>query len=209
MIQAVIRRYLVAGLITLLPLAVTLWVFQMIFNTLVGIFQGPFKWVALSLGLPVLPYWAVALLSVLGILVILFLVGMLVGNLLGKQLLQWMDDLMLNLPFVKGVYRATKQLIGAIQQGKGGSFREVVLVEWPMPGSYTLGLVARSDCRWAMAEGATMLAVYIPTAPNPTSGYVIMVDRSKVRSVDLSPEQVLTWAVSAGVVAPVSEETRC
>ncbi|MBP1627573.1 MAG: hypothetical protein H6Q00_2048 [Holophagaceae bacterium] len=202
-----IRRYLVAGLITLLPLAVTLWVLQMIFNALVGIFQGPFSWVALRMGLPVLPYWTVAALSILGILVILFLVGVLVGNLLGRQLLQWMDDLMLRVPVVKGVYGATKQLMSAIQQGKGGSFREVVVVEWPMAGSYTLGMVARTDCRWALPEGETMVAVYIPTAPNPTSGYVIMVDRSRVRKVDLSPDQVLTWAVSAGVVVPNSGGT--
>lgn len=209
MIGATIRRYLVAGLISLLPLAVTLWVLRMIFSTLVDIFQGPVRWVELSLGLPLLPYWAVAILSLIGILVVLFVAGLLVGNLLGAHLLQWLDDVMMHLPFVKGIYKGTKQLLTAIQSGKGGSFREVVVVEWPMPGSYTLGLVARSDCRWAMEEGATMVAVYIPTAPNPTSGYVIMVDRSKLRTVDVSPEQVLAWAVSAGVVAPVSEVTKC
>lgn len=206
-----IRRYLVAGVITLLPLAVTLWVLQAVFNALVGIFHGPFRWVALAMGLPAPPYWAVVVLSVIGLLVLLTLAGMLMGNYLGRKLLQWLDEFMLHVPFLKGVYRATKQLMTAIQQGKanGGSFREVVVVEWPMPGSFTLGLVARSDCRWAMSEGATMLAVYIPTAPNPTSGYVIMVDRAKVHPTDLTPDQVLTWAVSAGVVAPHSEETQC
>jgi len=203
-----IRRYLVAGLIALLPLAVTLWVLQMIFNALVAIFQGPFSWVALRMGIPRLPYWTVVLLAVLGILVILFLVGALVGNLLGRQLLQWMEELVLRIPVVKGVYGATKQLMTAIQQGKGGSFREVVLVEWPHPGAYTLGMVARQDCSWAIPGGESMVAVYVPTAPNPTSGYVIMVERSKLRSVDMSPEQVLTWAVSAGVVAPIGEGTR-
>jgi len=209
MLRATVRRYLVAGIFSLLPLAVTLWVLHLIFNTLVGIFQGPVRWIEIQLGLPLLPYWAIAFLSLIGIFVVLVLAGMLVGNLLGAHLIQWMDDVMLHLPFVKGIYKATKQLLTAIQSGQGGSFREVVVVEWPMPGSYTLGLVARSDCRWAMAEGATMVAVYIPTAPNPTSGYVIMVDRSRLRHVDMSPEQVLTWAVSAGVVAPASEETKC
>ena len=197
-----IRRYLVAGLITLLPLVVTLWLLQMLFTALVGVFQEPFTWIALRLGLKSLPYAAVAALSIVAILVLLFLTGLLVGNLLGRQLLQWMDDIMMHIPIIKGIYGATKQLMTAIQQGKGGSFREVVLVEWPMAGSYTLGLVAREDCRWAMPEGESMVAVYIPTAPNPTSGYVIMLDRSKIRPVDISPDQVLTWAVSGGVVAP-------
>nr|WP_320131207.1 DUF502 domain-containing protein [uncultured Holophaga sp.] len=197
-----IRKYLVAGFFSLLPLAVTLWVLYLIFTTLVGVFQGPIAWVAVQFGLHTIPYWVLAGLSLLAMLGLLILTGMLVGNLLGRQLLQWLDNLMLNIPLVKGVYGATKQLMSAVQQGKGGSFREVVLVEWPMPGSYTLGLVARKDCLWVMPEGPERVAVYVPTAPNPTSGYVIMVERSRLRTVDMSPEQVVAWAVSAGVVIP-------
>jgi uncharacterized membrane protein len=92
--------------------------------------------------------------------------------------------------------------MNAIQSGGGGSFKEVVLVEWPHAGSYTLGFVAHRDCSWAMPGGASMLAVYIPTAPNPTSGYVIIISQDKVRPVSVRPEEAFTWAVSGGVVAP-------
>jgi len=197
-----IRKYLVAGLLTLLPLVVTLWLLRAIFSGLIGIFRGPLTWIAQSMGLPLPPTWMLALISAMATLLLLFLVGVLVGNILGRQLLAWIDEIMLMIPGVKGIYGATKQVIGAIQSGQGGSFKEVVLVEWPHPGSFTLGFLARRDCSWAVEGGESMVAVYIPTAPNPTSGYVVMVEEAKVRPVDISPEQAFTWAVSGGVVAP-------
>jgi len=143
-----------------------------------------------------------AIISAAATLLLLLGVGMLMGNLLGRQLLAWLDEIMLLIPGVKGIYGATKQVIGAIQSGQGGSFKEVVLVEWPYPGSYTLGFLARRDCSWAIPDGETMVAVYIPTAPNPTSGYVVMLEEARVRTVPIAPEQAFTWAVSGGVVAP-------
>jgi uncharacterized membrane protein len=197
-----IRRYLLAGFFTLLPLVVTIWLLKAIFATLVDLSRGPLTWISQRLGLPVPPYWELAFLSAVVTLLLLLLVGVLVSNILGRQLLAWMDELMLHVPVVKSIYGATKQLMGAIQNGQGGSFKEVVLVEWPHPGSHTLGFVARRDCSWAVPEGQHLVAVYIPTAPNPTSGYVVMVPAERIRPVDVTPEQALTWAVSGGVVTP-------
>ena len=203
-----IRRYLLAGLFTLLPLVVTLWILNWIFGALIGIFKRPLVLVYSVLNLPEPGYWTLAFFSAIATILLLMLVGALVGNFVGRQLLLWMDELMLRVPVVKGVYGATKQLINAIQSGQdtngGGGFKEVVLVEWPHPGSYTLGFVAHRDCSWAMAGGESMIAVYIATAPNPTSGYVVMVDAAKVRPVPLRPDQALTWAVSGGVIIPTS-----
>ena len=197
-----LRKYLLAGLVTLLPLVVTLWLLKAIFSGLIGIFRAPFTMVAQWINLPVPPTWMLALISAAATLTLLLLVGLLVGNFLGRQLLAWIDELMLMIPGIKGIYGATKQVIGAIQSGQGGSFKEVVLVEWPHPGSVTLGFLARRDCSWAVEGGESMVAVYIPTAPNPTSGYVVMLEEAKVRPVDITPEQAFTWAVSGGVVAP-------
>jgi uncharacterized membrane protein len=202
-----IRRYLIAGIFTLLPLAVTLWVLIGIFNGLVGIFRGPLTWVVQHLNLPDLPYSALALFSALATLLLLVLVGALVGNFVGRQVMAWLDEVMLHVPVVKSIYGATRQLMGAIQSGQGGSFKEVVLVEWPHPGAYTLAFVASRDCAWAIPGGEKMLAIYVPTSPNPTSGYVVMVDPSQVRPLDLTADQALTWAVSGGVVAPTRTGT--
>lgn len=205
--MALLRRYLFAGLFTLLPLAVTIWLLRWIFSTLVGVFQKPLSWLFAQGGLPQPPFWVLGLASLLGLAALLIGVGALVGNFVGRQLLVWLDEAMLHIPGVKGIYGAIKQLMGAIQSGQGGTFKEVVLVEWPHPGAYTLGFVARRDCSWAMAGGESRVAVYVPTAPNPTSGYVVMVEESKLQVVDLSPDQALTWAISGGVVAPVRSAT--
>ena len=203
-----IRRYLLAGLFTLLPMVVTIWILRWIFDALIGIFRSPLVLIYSALSLPAPGYWTLAFFSAIATIILLMLVGALVGNFVGRQLLLWMDELMLRVPVVKGVYGATKQLINAIQSGQGqnggGGFKEVVLVEWPHPGSYTLGFVAHRDCSWAMEGGERMIAVYIATAPNPTSGYVVMVDATRVRPVALRPDQALTWAVSGGVIIPSS-----
>jgi uncharacterized membrane protein len=198
-----IRRYLLAGFFTLLPSAVTFWILKAIFDGLVNVFEGPTNWLSIRVGLPNPPYWELALASALATLLLLFLVGLLVGNIFGKQLLSWLDELVMRVPVVKGIYGAVKQLMSSIQNGQGGSFKEVVLVEWPHAGSYTMGFVAHRDCSWTRSPDTDgFIAVYIPTAPNPTSGYVVMLDQAKVRSLDVGPEEALTWAISGGVVAP-------
>jgi len=199
----VIRKYLLAGFVTLLPSVVTFWILRAIFNTLVDVFRGPAAWTAALLHLPVPPAWGLALISAAATLLLLGLTGAFVSNFVGRQILGWLDELVMHVPLVKGIYGAVKQLMGAIQSGQGGSFKEVVLVEWPREGSWTLGFVANRDCAWTQAAGAeSLVAVYIPTAPNPTSGYVIMVEASRLRPTSFTPDQALTWAVSGGVVTP-------
>lgn len=197
-----IRRYLFAGLFTLLPLVVTLWLLKAIFDTLVDVFRAPITWLGHTVGFPAPPYWALALLSALATLLLLLLVGLLMGNLVGRQLLKLLDDIMLRIPGIKSVYGAMKQLTRSLQGNTGGSFKEVVLVEWPHPGSYTLGFLAHDDCAWALDDGTPRVAVYIPTAPNPTSGYVVMLPREGVTRLAVGPDQALTWAVSGGVIVP-------
>ena len=203
-----IRKYLLAGLFTLLPLVVTLWILRGIFTALVGIFREPLTLLAHQIHVPDPPTWALALFSALALGLLLLSVGALVGNFIGRQVLAWLDEMMMHIPVVKTIYGATRQLMGAIQSGQGGSFKEVVLVEWPHSGSYTLGFVASRDCSWAVPGGQSMIAVYVPTSPNPTSGYVVMIEASKVRPVDLSADQALTWAVSGGVVVPEQPRAR-
>jgi uncharacterized membrane protein len=199
-----IRRYLLAGFFTLLPSVVTFWILRAIFVALVNVFDGPTTWLSSRLGLPNPPYWALALVSAAATLLMLFIVGALVSNFIGARIQTWLDELVMRIPVVKGIYGATKQLMNAIQSGQGGSFKEVVLVEWPHPGSYTLGFVANRNCAWtARPETEGLIAVYVPTAPNPTSGYVVMLEESKVRPTQVGPEEALTWAISGGVVAPL------
>jgi len=206
---SMIRRYLLAGFFTLLPAAVTFWILRAIFDALVTIFDAPTTWLSERIGLGTPPYWELALASGVATLLLLFLVGALMGNFVGVQILGWLDELVMHIPVAKGIYGATKQLMNAIQSGQGGSFKEVVLVEWPRDGSFALGFVAHRDCRWAgMPDAGRMIAVYIPTSPNPTSGYVVMIEETKVRPLTVTPEEALTWAISGGVVPPPERPSR-
>lgn len=198
-----IRKYLVAGFFTLLPSIVTLWALRAIFDTLVNIFDGPTKWLSPVLGLSTPEYWQLAVASGLVTLLLLLLVGVLVSNFIGAQILSWLDKLVMHIPIVRAIYGATKQLMSSIQNGQGSNFKEVVMVEWPHPGSYTLGFIANKNCKWTkLPKSNELIAVYIPTAPNPTSGYIIILNGSKIIPTNIAPEEALTWAISGGVVGP-------
>lgn len=198
-----IRRYLVTGFFTLFPSLVTFWTLRAIFNTLTTTFYEPVAWLSQIIGLPAPPYWELALISIFATLLLLFTVGILVGNFVGIQILHWLDELVMHVPIARVIYGSTKQLMNAIQNGKGGSFKDVVIVEWPNHSSYTLGFVANENCHWTTIPNNTeLIAVYIPTAPNPTSGYVVLLNKAKIKPTNISPEEVLTWAISGGVVTP-------
>ncbi|MCL1893859.1 MAG: DUF502 domain-containing protein [Holophagaceae bacterium] len=197
-----IRKRLIAGFFTILPLGVTVWFLKTIFQILVEIFHKPLLWVASVLGLPPPNIWQQAVFSVLALGLLLFLIGILIQNFIGRQLLTWLDTAMMNIPGIKSVYGATKQVMNAIQNGKGGSFKEVVIVPWPNPDSRTIGFIAQRGCSWALDDGKQRVAVYIPTAPIPTSGYVVMLEESVIQKLDVTPEQALTWVVSGGVATP-------
>ena len=200
-----IRKSFLAGLFSLLPLGITIWLLNAVFQILVGFFRPPLQWAAPLIGLEKLAYWQEALFSMLAMAFLLFAVGALVQNFVGRRLLGWVDSLMLRIPGAKSIYGATKQLLGAIQSGKGGSFKEVVIIAWPTPSSRMIGFVSNRGCPWVENDGPGLVTVFVPTSPLPTSGYVVMVEESNIWPLDLTPEQALTWVVSGGAVTPLDK----
>jgi len=198
-----IRKRLLAGLFSLLPLGITMWLLKTIFQILIGIFQRPLIWCAGILNIPEPNYWQQALFSLLAMCALLFVAGELLQNYVGRRLLNWMDMFMMNIPGVKSIYGTIKQVMSAIQSGKGGSFKEVVLVHWPTPDSRILGFITSRGCSWATGDDLERVAVYLPTSPNPTSGIVVMLEESAIQPINITPEQALTWVVSGGSVIPV------
>ena len=198
-----IKKHLLAGFFTLLPSIVTIWTLRTIFDALVSVFYGPTNWLSHVCGVSAPTYWQLATASALATLLLLLLVGVLVGNFIGVRILGWLDKSVMHIPIVRTIYGATKQLMNSIQNGQGGNFKDVVMVEWPQPGYYTLGFVANRNCKWTnLTKSDELIAIYIPTAPNPTSGYIIMLSDSKITPTNISPEEALTWAISGGVVGP-------
>jgi uncharacterized membrane protein len=127
--------------------------------------------------------------------IIIYLTGVLATNVLGKRLLQWGDALLSRIPLVKSIYTSSKQLTKVFQEGKT-SYRRAVLVEWPRPGVQAIGFVTAEVER----NGEPFVVVYVPTMPNPTSGFALFFREAEVMDSGMSVEEAVKFVVSGGVV---------
>lgn len=183
------RRHLTAGLLVLVPVAATAAVLWFLFDGIDG-WTRPLTRRVLGHELPGV---GLALTVVL-----VWLTGLLSTNLFGKKLLELFDRLLENLPLVKTVYTASKQLVEAVSPGGRRAFRRVVLVEFPKKGTFALGFVTGDG----VGPLKNHLSVYVPTAINPTSGFVLFIPEEEVLDPGLTVEEGVKLVVSGGVVAP-------
>ncbi len=194
-----LKKYLITGLLIWLPLAVTLWIIDFVITTMDRtVLLLPEAWrpeVAFGMHLPGFGL-------VLSVLVILA-TGMLAANFLGQRLVRWWEGLLARIPIVNSIYSSVKQVSDTMLAQKGTAFRKVVLVEFPQRGQWTMAFVVGAPGeRLGEHLAGDRVTVYVPTAPNPTSGYVIMVDPAELRDVDVSVDEAFKFHVSLGVVTP-------
>jgi len=203
-----IRRTFLAGLLILLPLFITYVLIAFLFNIFTGIgaplVMGLFRLV----GAHDLTYPIVPLVNLLLSLAVIFLLGLVGTNILGRRILANFEGLLLRLPLVRTVYSSAKQVVETFQ-GPGRSFQRVVLIEYPRKGVWALGLVAteRHDSL-RLFPSEKVVTVFIPTTPNPTSGYLVIVSPEDVKEIDFTVEEAFKFIVSGGIIgrdlAPVS-----
>lgn len=193
------RRYLIAGLLVWVPLGITIWVLVFLVNTLdqtllllpesarpeaVLGFRIPGLGAALSLG-------------------ILLLTGVIAANFFGARLILLWEALLGRIPFVKSIYSSVKQVSDTLFSDSGNAFRKALLVEFPYPGSWTIAfLTGTPGASVAAHMDGEHVSVYVPTTPNPTSGYFVMLPSSRVHELDMTVEEALKYIISMGVVAP-------
>jgi len=185
-----VRRHLTAGLLVLVPLVLTVAVIRFVFNVIDG-FSQP---VTERLVGRTIPGLGLAL-----TVAVIWLTGLLSSNLLGKKLLELFGRLLENLPLVKTVYTASKQLVEAVSPGGRRAFQRVVLVEFPHKGTFALGFVTGNGIG---SLNASTVSVYVPTALNPTSGFLIFARESDILDPRLTVEEGIKLVVSGGVVRP-------
>lgn len=201
------KKYLLAGLLVWLPLALTIWVLTAVFGTLDGIFG----WL-LSIGQVVLPASATEPLERLrsipglGLVVTvaaLLLTGMFATNMVGRWWLEQGGKLLNRIPIVKSIYSSIKQVSDTLFSSSGNAFREAVLVQYPRQGAWTIAFVTgKPGGEAAQHLPGDYLSVYVPTTPNPTSGFFLMVPRADVIELSMSVDEALKYVISMGVVAP-------
>jgi len=204
-----LRKWLVTGLLVVVPLAITAgvlaWVIQLLDQTLEILPDAWHPDRLLGFHIPGLG----ALLT----LAILLGVGAAASNFLGSSLLAWGDALLRRIPVVRGIYSSVKQVSDTVFSDSGNAFRTAVLVQWPRPGVWTLafitgapgGEVAQRLAAQAAAgqEPPQFVSVYVPTTPNPTSGYFLLVPLRECIALDMGVDAALKYIVSMGVVTPV------
>ncbi len=203
------KKYLIAGLLVWLPLAITIWVL----HSALGLLDGVFGWV-LSASQAVLPVGAhdfiETLRNVPGLGVIVLLAGLLLtgafaANIVGQWWLAQGHWLLKKIPIVKSIYSSVKQVSDTLFSSTGNAFREAVLVQYPRQGSWTIAFVTgRPGGEAAQHLPGDYLSVYVPTTPNPTSGFFLMLPRADVIVLQMSVDEALKYVISMGVVAPPS-----
>ena len=204
-----LRGVFLTGLVIILPLIISVWLLGLLFH-LVEATSTPIILSVLRLARPELaeePAISRLIVPVFGILLtaaLIMVVGALATNLFGQRLLDAFDRLMMRLPLVKGIYGAARQLLDAFSR-RSGSFRRVVLVEYPRPGIYTVGFLTQSGAE-LRREGAPPLRgcslVFLPTTPNPTSGWLALLPDDQVLPLEMSIEEGVKLIVSGGLVLP-------
>ena len=203
------KKFVVAGLLVWLPLAVTVWVLAW----LVGLMDGIFGWLLTGVA-AVLPASAQAAverlrdwpgLGVVVMLAVLLLTGVFATNFFGQWWLRQWDRLVGKIPIVKSIYNSVKQVADTLFSSSGNAFREAVLVQYPRAGAWTIAFVTgRPGGEVAEHLQGDYLSIYVPTTPNPTSGFFLMLPRADVIELDMTVDAALKYIVSMGVVAPAA-----
>lgn len=204
-----LRKYLIAGLLVWLPLAITVWVLHAVLGLLDGIFASVLKVAskALPAGLAdmVNQIGATPGLGVIVLALLLLGTGVFAANMVGQWWLKQGDRFLQHVPIVKNIYSSVKQVSDTLFSSKGNAFREAVLVEYPRPGAWTIAFVTGKpapEVAPLLGDGSEHVSIYVPTTPNPTSGFFLMVPRAQLRVLDMSVDAALKHIISMGVVAP-------
>ena len=193
------RRWLLTGLLVIVPGVITAWVLNWIVSTLDQTLQIlPGDWQPDKLIGVHIPGFGVVL-----TLLILLLVGGLASNFAGRKLVQWGDSLVSRIPVVRSIYSSVKQVSDTLFSESGNAFRTAVLVQWPREGVWTVAFVTGAPTGEVAAYlRDEFVSVYVPTTPNPTSGYLEIVPMEKITPTDWTVDQAMSFIISGGAVAP-------
>ena len=193
------RKYFVTGLLILVPLAITIWVLNLIISTMdQSLLLLPERWRPEA----VVGFHIPGLGTFLTLLVI-FLTGLATRNFVGKRIVWAWEALLVRIPVVRSIYSSVKQVSDTLFSSSGNAFRKAVLVQYPREGSWTIGFltgVPGGDVRNHLQ--GDYVSLYIPTTPNPTSGFFLMVPRADTIELEMNVDEALKYIVSMGVVSP-------
>jgi uncharacterized membrane protein len=194
------RAYLIAGLLVTGPIALTFYLAWLFVSMIDG-------WVARLIPDPYLPStylpFPIPGLGLVVVVVGLVLIGALTAGYVGRLFFRLSDRILTRMPFIRGIYGATKQIFETVLAKQSNTFREVVLVEFPRKDMWTIAFITgKTEGELAETAGDDAVTIYVPTTPNPTSGYLVFVKRSDVVLLSMTVEEAIKFIISGGIVAP-------
>ena len=193
------RKYLIAGLLVWMPLGITF----LVVRAIVGFLDKILLWLPAQYQPDILLGFHIPGLGVVLAVVLVLATGMIVANLLGRRIVSAWESLLARIPLVRSLYAGIKQVMEAVLATDAKSFRKVLLIEYPRKGVWSLAFMTSDNLGEVQAKTRTdVISVFIPTTPNPTSGFVLMVPSEDVVHLDMSVEEGLKMIISMGVVVP-------
>jgi len=189
-----IRSRLVSGVAVLVPLFITIFVLRALFGFTAGIL--------LPILDPAVDHWPVAAkgaLSLSILFLIVFLLGELATHLVGRRIISLVEAVLLRVPVVRVIYRASRQVVAAFEGKDRSALQSVVLIEFPHPGARSIGFVTSS---FEKSDGSSWRTVFVPTTPNPTTGFLQILPASSVVETDFTVEEAFQMVMSLGVLSP-------
>lgn len=211
--SAKIRKYLVTGILVWVPVIITIAVIAWGMGILQGIFVSVIDTIAAFLPMPLAEEFTrvkdIPGLGVILVVLLLFFTGMMAANFLGQWFLRVMDSGLSRIPIIKNVYGSVKQVSDTLFSSSGQAFRKALLVQYPREGVWTVAFQTGTPSgQVAQNLPEECISVYIPTTPNPTSGFFLIMKRSEVVELDMSVDEALKYIISMGVVDPDEKQSK-
>lgn len=199
------KNYFITGLLVLVPLFITLWVLITLIQTMdQSLLLLPEAWQPKQLF-----GFNVPGLGVLLTLGIIFITGLVATNIFGQQLIEWWEALLSRVPFVKSIYSSVKQVSDTLFSNSGNAFRKAVLVQYPRQDSWTIAFITGTPGGDVVNHlTGDYISVYVPTTPNPTSGFFLMMPKADVIELNMGVDEALKYIISMGTVTPKDTHTQ-
>ncbi len=197
--MATLRKYIIAGLLVWLPFAATVVIIKLVVDLLDStILLLPPEWQPASvLGFSIPGFGILLAIS------ILLITGMLAANLFGRRMVSFWEAILNRIPLVRSIYNSVKQISSTILDSSGKSFRKVVMLQYPRKGIWSIGFLSNEHVNTDIdGLDEDLVAVFVPTTPNPTSGYIVMTPREDITELEMTVEEGFKFIISMGVIVP-------
>lgn len=197
------KKIFLAGVLVTLPFALTLFLLQFFFVRIDALLSPAVTKLLLYFNAPINPDFRLPGIGLIAIIILVFFAGLFTRNIIGRRLVEFGDSILVKIPIFKNIYVGAKQVIQTFGSANMSAFKKVVLIEYPRLGIYSLAFVT-NDTQGGVTKrlGRDMISIFLPTTPNPTSGFFLMLPAEDITELDISVEDGIKMLISGGLVTP-------